>query len=116
MLVSKYTITFSRQDLSHFFWMLAGNLVTYPRFLEIGQDSIVHCIKRKWICSTLPFLARHAKWLVMAISADSLIGDGMSIIIKEIFYILINPLWFLISIFMPIMGHVRVGKPFSWLL
>ena len=44
--------------------------MTSLRFLGIGQDSVAHCAKRKWICSTLLSLARHTKWLVMAGSAD----------------------------------------------
>jgi len=41
--------------------MSAGNLVKFPRLLEIEQDSIAYWAKRKQICSTPPFLARHAK-------------------------------------------------------
>ena len=41
--------------------MSAGNLVIFPRFLGIGQDSVACCTKRKWICSTPLSLARYTK-------------------------------------------------------
>ena len=41
--------------------MLASNLVTSLRFLRIGKDSAICCVKIKWILFTLSSLARHAK-------------------------------------------------------
>jgi len=55
--------------------MLANNLVISLRFLKIRQDFAICCVKRKWVCFTLPSLARHAKQLVIAGSADSSARD-----------------------------------------
>ena len=41
--------------------MIVGILATSPRFLGIGQDSAVHCAKKKWIFSIFPSLSRYAK-------------------------------------------------------
>jgi len=51
----------SKQDLSHFFWILASNLAASPRFLEIEQDSITYYAKIKQIFSTLPSFAKCTK-------------------------------------------------------
>jgi len=39
--------------------MLAGNLVTSPRFLGIEQEYTAYCAQRKQICSTSPSLTRY---------------------------------------------------------
>ena len=61
--------------------MSASNLVLSPRILGIVKDFAIYCAKRKQICSTLPPLARYTKQLVIVGSADSSVGDGVSILL-----------------------------------
>jgi len=51
------------------FWISADNLAASPRFLKIGWDFAVHCVKRKQIYLISLFLQSMPS--IIANSADS---------------------------------------------